>query len=143
MKEYLFSKYIASIYRESKQQFNQQFTDFDLRATQSDVLLFIHEHPNLKQKDISREMSMDASLLARDLRFLEEKNVVRRTKDKLDTRAKIVCLTPKGEQTALKIKSVMLTWWQHFFNQHPEIDSQGFQTQLLTIYEALIQNKEK
>jgi DNA-binding MarR family transcriptional regulator len=142
MAEYLLSKYIASIYRESKQQFNHQFTDFDLRATQSDVLLFIHEHPNLMQKEIANGMAMDASLLARDLRFLEGQHVIERYRDVTDTRAKRVCLTAKGETMALRIKEIMLTWWQQFFAQHPEVNAKSFQTQLLAVHQALTQ-KEK
>ena len=42
-----FNKYIASIYRQSKHDFNEQIAALDLRATTGDLLLFVADHPGL------------------------------------------------------------------------------------------------
>lgn len=41
-----FNKYIASIYRQSKHDFNEQIAALDLRATTGDLLLFVADHPD-------------------------------------------------------------------------------------------------
>lgn len=82
-----FSQYIAGIYRRSKNETNRQLTALNIRATQSDLMMFIAEHPGRQQQQIAREMSVDASLLARDLTVLTQKGWVTRTPSTTDGRA--------------------------------------------------------
>lgn len=135
---YLLSKYIASIYRNSKNDFNRYIKTLDVRATQSDLLLFIYEHPNYMQKEIAQEMAIDPSLLTRDLRKLVNSDLVIRKTSISDKRSKQVILTEKGEQTALQLQEIMTSWWDHFFESHPEIDATVFFTEFEKVFEALI-----
>jgi len=134
---YLLSKYIASIYRNSKNDFNHYIKTFDVRATQSDLLLFIYEHPNYMQKEIAQEMTIDPSLLTRDLRKLVRSDLVIRRTSEFDKRSKQVVLTKKGKQTALQLQKIMANWWDQFFETHPEIDATSFFEELEKVFEAL------
>lgn len=138
---YSLSKFIAGIYRQSKTEFNQQIAGLDVRATQSDLLLFIYDNPNLVQREIAAQMVIDPSLLARDLRKLSQQKLVTRTSDTTDKRVNRINLTPAGIRAAERVKHTMISWWDSFFAQHPEIDQPVFTDQLQKVYEALQRTK--
>ncbi|WP_048000770.1 MarR family winged helix-turn-helix transcriptional regulator [Lactiplantibacillus herbarum] len=135
----LFNKYIAGIYRQSKNEFNQQVAELDIRATEGDILLFVNDHPNVSQQRIAQEMVLDPSLVARDLRDLVARQLVTRQRDPKDGRAHLIALTPTGQQQAGEIRQVMATWWERLFEATPEADAQTTGTQLAAIYETLQQ----
>ncbi|MFC6181521.1 MarR family winged helix-turn-helix transcriptional regulator [Lactiplantibacillus daowaiensis] len=134
---YLFNKYIASIYRQSKNEFNQQVARLDIRATEGDLLLFISDHPQVSQRAIAQEMVLDPSLVARDLRDLRTKQLVTRTPDPNDGRAQLIALTSLGQQQAIEIRQVMATWWQKLFAATPDADAAVLNTQLAAVYATL------
>jgi DNA-binding MarR family transcriptional regulator len=137
MSYYLLSKYIASIYRYSKNQFNRQLEQSKLGATQIDVLLFIQEHPDDSQAQIANDMFLDASLLSRDIRYLVKMGYVQRQRTSWDLRQHTINLTPSGQKIAIAVKRVMAAWWEDFFVAHSAIDPEQFETQLATAYQSL------
>lgn len=139
MQEHHFSQYVAGIYRRSKNEFNQQLAELDVRATQSDLLMFIYEHPGRQQNQISQEMSVDPSLLARDLTTLNRKGWVTRTPLRTDRRAKVITLTPTGEQLAQQLTGIMDRWWQQLFAENPTIDKMLLDQQLDSVYQVLLE----
>ncbi|VDG30405.1 MarR family winged helix-turn-helix transcriptional regulator [Lactiplantibacillus mudanjiangensis] len=132
-----FNKYIASIYRQSKNEFNQQVAALDIRATEGDLLLFISDHPNISQRQIAQQMVLDPSLVARDLRDLVTRQLVTRTADPHDGRAHLIALTVLGQQQANEIRQVMANWWAALFAATPKADAQTTSDQLAAIYETL------
>ncbi|EGO2851467.1 MarR family transcriptional regulator [Enterococcus faecalis] len=138
---HLISKYIATIYRKSKNDFNQQITHLDVRATQSDILLFIYEHPNFLQKQIAEQMAIDPSLLTRDLRTLEEKDLLLRIADQTDGRAKRIVLTEQGVQLAQRLQQIMDQWWQDFFQKMPELTPEEVMSKLEKVYLHLTEDE--
>ena len=135
--QYQLSKYLAATYRLSKNDFNQQLAGLDVRATESDLLLFILDHPERSQREIALEMVIDPSLLARDLRDLAQRQLVTRISDAKDKRIKRITLTAAGVTLARQLQNVMDTWWTGFFNAHPEVDQTSFTTQLKLVYQSL------
>lgn len=133
---YLLSKYIASIYRYSKNQINQHITNLNIQATQGDLLLFIDEHPNLSQKQVAQEMQIDPSLLGRDLTYLEKNNMITRSVSESDSRVKEIVITDMGHQTAKKVRQEMNQWWENFFNANSEIDGKKLLDQLKLCYQS-------
>ena len=136
---FLFNKYIASIYRQSKNEFNQQVAALDIRATEGDLLLFVDDHPAISQRVIAQQMVLDPSLVARDLRDLIAKQLVTRRTDPHDGRAHVVELTPLGHQQATEIRQVMAAWWQNLFATTPAADAETMGAQLTAIYGTLQQ----
>lgn len=138
-----FNKYIASIYRQSKNEFNQQVTNLDIRATEGDLLLFVDDHPQVLQKEIAQDMTLDPSLVARDLRDLVAKHLVERHPDPRDGRAHLITLTATGHEQATAIRQVMHDWWHDLFAATPEADTEIFGAQLTALYQTLQQRKQK
>jgi DNA-binding MarR family transcriptional regulator len=142
MQEKELSKYLSGIYRITKGSINQKISGFNIRATQSDILIFINEHPGLTQKEIARANCVDPSLLARDLTLLESFGWVIRKADAKDQRKKSVTLTPSGKQLAEKLKAISQQWWQSFKASHPEVDVETFSNLSAQIYN-IISSKEE
>lgn len=131
------SKYFSAIYRKSKREFNRQFEQrHHIKATQGDILMFIHEHPNLLQKDIAAQMAIDSSLMVRNLNALAEQGFVIRAKDQ-DQRANHLTLTPAGTRVATELSANMAAWWQDFFQDLPEVDPEVLSRYLYLTYEKM------
>lgn len=135
---YLLSKYIASIYRYSKNQINQHISELNIQATQGDLLLFIDEHPHLAQKLVAQQMQIDPSLLGRDLSYLEGKKMGQRVPSKSDSRMKEIIITKKGHRTAESVRQKMNQWWSSFFAGNEEIDGKKLLKQMNQIYQKTL-----
>ena len=84
------TKYIAGIYRESKNSINTQLKALDIRATESDLLLVVYDHPAQTQKELAANLILDPSLLARTVRQLEQRQLVTRFRDPADQRLSLI-----------------------------------------------------
>ena len=131
------NKTLAAINRLMRGAVNQQIQHLNIRAAQSDLLLYISDHPDLLQKDIARATCMDASLLARDLRTLSQRGWVLRTPDLDDQRARRVRLTPEGVAVAAQLKDLAQGWWRTFAASHPEVDLETFAALANDVFQAL------
>ncbi|MGP4117383.1 MarR family winged helix-turn-helix transcriptional regulator [Levilactobacillus zymae] len=140
MQYHHFSQYVAGIYRRSKNDFNRQIEDLDVRATQSDLLMFIYEHPGRQQVQIAQEMSVDPSLLARDLTVLTQKGWITRTPSSTDRRAKEITLTAAGVTLAQRLTATMATWWRQLFAESG-LDADQLDQQLAAVYQALLKRE--
>ncbi|MDF7664600.1 MarR family transcriptional regulator [Bifidobacterium sp. ESL0745] len=139
MKHYHYlSKYIAGIYRKTKSNINHQLDSLNLRATQSDLLMFIHENPHLQQSTIAIQMGIDPSLLAKDLTVLAAQNLVVRETSQTDKRTKTISLTRSGEQMAERLTTIMDKEWQDLFATMPDFNAERFADALYDIYQALL-----
>ncbi|MGJ3872002.1 MarR family winged helix-turn-helix transcriptional regulator [Lactiplantibacillus plantarum] len=136
------TKYIAGIYRESKNSINTQLQVLNIRATESDLLLVVYDHPAQTQKDLAASLMLDPSLLARTVRQLEQRQLVIRFRDPADQRSLRISLTPAGEQIAIAIKKTLIDWWHDFFAAHPEVNEQVFTNQLQQVYLALQEKRD-
>ncbi|AVK64792.1 transcriptional regulator [Lactobacillus sp. CBA3606] len=114
-----------------------------MRATTSDVILFINDHHGLSQKEIATAMSLDPSLLARNLKTLEQQALVSRQPNPDDLRAHQIILTTTGKALAAELRTAMTTWWTDLFNQHPEIDAATFTTQLGLVFDSLVHSDDQ
>ena len=136
------TKYIAGIYRESKNSINAQLKSLDIRATESDLLLVVYDHPSQTQKELAANLMLDPSLLARTVRQLEQRQLVTRFRDPTDQRSLRISLTPAGEQIATANKKTLIDWWHNFFTTHPEVNEQVFTTQLQQVYLGLQEKRD-
>ncbi|MDO4680467.1 MAG: MarR family transcriptional regulator [Aerococcus sp.] len=139
---YSLSCYIAGIYRLSKSAFNREIQDkqLDIRATQSDVLLFVSEHCGIDQASIAKHMATSPGLITKDLRILEEQGLIRREVNPNDSRGRLVYLTSGGEEVVNKLCAIMDAWWHEQLAQCQTQwnDSASFGDQLEMLYRHLV-----
>lgn len=78
--------------------------EIDLTYTQYIAMMVMWEHKKITVKDMGEKLYLDSGTLTPVLKKLEQKNYVRRERDKKDERVLNVTLTPEGE--ALKEQAV-------------------------------------
>lgn len=138
-----FSKYFAGIYRLSKNRINRKISSLDVRATQSDLLMFVFEHPHMQQKQIALEMVIDPSLLARDVKELISMGLVLRSPDPNDRRAKLIELSANGYVVAEQLSKEMSIFWNNLLKNTPNIEVEMFEQDLSSIYQTLQKEEKK
>lgn len=140
---YPLSRYIAGIYRLSKNNFNQQIAQLDIRATQSDVLLFIAEHDGLDQKSIAKQMAIAPGLVTKDLRILEKQGLINRFLNPDDSRCNQVFITDLGSELVNQLRQIMNHWWYTQLINCNKIDHPSvFIQQLQALYQKLLYSNE-
>lgn len=86
--------------------------DFGLTATEIVLLRYLYDAVSPAQDDISEHFMLDRGSIARTLRKLEDKDIIRRHENPNNHREKIIILTDKGLE--LKSFCVGLTdLWQN------------------------------
>ncbi len=85
--------------------------DFGLTATEVVILRYLYDVAYPVQEDVSEHFMLDKGTIARTLRKLEDKDIIRRYENPNNHREKIITLTDKGFE--LKSFCVELTdLWQ-------------------------------
>lgn len=132
------SKYLGAIYRKSKIEINQQIQDLGVRATQGDLILFINDNPGLTQKQISKMMVLDASLVGRDIQKLIDNAYVIRHSTVQGYRTNSIFLTDKGVKLAHTLQAIIESWWYNCLSQDKSIDESALSVQLANLYHNVI-----
>ena len=96
------SPFISVIYREHGKYINEKVKDEDLSFGLYPLLIHIY-----KQEEIAKEMHLNESTITRNLRKLEAKGFIEKTKDK---RKKRISVTEKGRKTVEKAMDYDEKW---------------------------------
>lgn len=82
---------------------NKYLLDSHYSLPEVRVLYEIHSNENIMPKEIAELLGMDKSYLSRILLSFDKKGLITRRVTKLDGRAQVISLTPKGEKEFLKV----------------------------------------
>ena len=85
---------ISIIYREHAKYINENVREDDLSFGLHPLLINIYRHDGISQEQLAQNFHLNESRIARNLKKLEDKGLIERTKDK---RKKIIKVTPKGK----------------------------------------------
>ena len=92
----------------------------DLTQTQFVLLCALawlsRESDAVTQVDIANQGNADRMMVSKVLRTLEEKRFISRAEHKIDTRAKVISLTPSGEEVLQKALKAIEAADLEFFN---------------------------
>lgn len=72
--------------------------DLGLKPRQLRLLVLVDRAPGLNQRELARQLEVDAGNLIAILDALEADGLLRRTRDEADRRQRLVRLTPKGQR---------------------------------------------
>lgn len=129
---------ISGIYRHSKIDFNRRTMEASVRGTQNDLIVYLSDHPGLSQRQIAKDLCIDPSLLARDLKILTDSGYVTRQQNKADRRVNVINLSEAGAKLAKSRIAAINKWWSDLFTQNPGIDPETFWKELRTVYNKLL-----
>lgn len=88
--------------------FRSKLNEYNVTPVQYAVLKCLWDEDMLSPKQISQEISLDASTVTGILDRLENKNLIRRTPSSTDRRTLIIALTDKGRALQADIDRVIL-----------------------------------
>lgn len=94
----------AEVFREEK------LKDCGIRGCQSKYVLVIAQNPGVSQEDISRNLFINKSNVARQISLLEEEGFVRKVGNDKDRRAVHLYPTQKLLETLPRVKEVLAEW---------------------------------
>ncbi len=106
----LTNHYLMTIARCSNQFRTEKLKEYGLSGQHCAYLLRISREPGLTQDMIAKELFVNKSTVARQLRFLEEKGYVRRCPSPQDQRALQVFPTEKTEAVLPRVRAVLREW---------------------------------
>ncbi|WP_340469295.1 MarR family winged helix-turn-helix transcriptional regulator [Bifidobacterium favimelis] len=129
---------ISGIYRHSKIDFNRQTMEESVRGTQNDLIMYLSDHPGLSQRQIAKDLCIDPSLLARDLKILTDSGYVTRQQNEADRRVNVINLSETGVKLAKTRIAAINKWWSDLFAQNPGIDPDAFHKELRAVYNKLL-----
>lgn len=85
----------------------EQLAGLDLTPRQAVMLMAVGEAGNANQTALVAKTGIDRSTLADVLRRLEKLGLIRRPRSRVDTRARLVSLTEKGDSVERKAREIM------------------------------------
>ena len=101
------NKTISMIERFNLMYRNQQFQQFDLYGYQASFLLEIVRNPNISQDQLTKNMHIDKSNVARGCHSLKSNGYITMTKSIQDRRVTQLHATLKGVEVSKMIKEVL------------------------------------
>ena len=104
------SKLISIIARSNTIYINRHLEDLNINATQLELLFEISHHNDINQEKIATRCSIDKGAVARSIRKLEDKCLVKREIDANNRRQNKVSLTKLGDETLEKSVSILKKW---------------------------------
>ena len=99
--------YISIIYREHAKFLNEKVKDEDLSFGLFPLLIAIYDNEGIIQEKLAENFHLNESTITRNLKKLEDKGFIKRTKDK---RTKRIEITDKGAKTAQKVMDYDDEW---------------------------------
>lgn len=127
--------FISIIYREHAKFINEIVREDGLSFGLHPLLVKIYKNEGVSQEQLASAFHLNESTITRNLKKLEDKGFIERSKDK---RKKIVKVTSKGEKTALKIMDYDEKWDEKIKNNMTNEEYENFLKTLRKISEELI-----
>lgn len=105
-----FSMKVAELYRCFKEQMSH--LDQSIPYTVRQICLYVQEHSGCCQEDIARELVMDKSQLARNVRKAQQMELLERSVSPIDNRRAELYLCEKGKACNRETVSAIHSWQQ-------------------------------
>ena len=99
--------FISIMYREHAKYINDNVKEEELSFGLHPLLIKIYRNEGISQEELAEALHLNESTIARNLKKLEGKGFIERTKDK---RKKIIKTTPQGGKIAQKVMDLDEMW---------------------------------
>ena len=126
-------KLLAMIARGQSIYLNRHLQEFGINSTQFHLLFEISNECNINQEIISKRCNINKGAVARAIKKLEDKGLVRREIDENNRRQNKVSLTPEGEEILEKAKEILNSWEEEIIVEKGYIEKELLQKVLKEI----------
>ena len=132
--------YISVLYRQFQIYINNNTKDLQISASEYIFLMEMYKNDNMSQEQLSKNLIIDKSATARDIKSLEEKEYIIRKKDDNDKRTNRIKLTKKGIEIKDRLSNLLEEWNNEITS---DIDKNLLNTVIDTINKMSIKAIEK
>ena len=126
-------KLISIIARAQNIYLNHNLNDLGINATQLHLLFEISHQSNINQEKISQRCNINKGAVARSIKKLEDKGLVRREIDENNRRQNKVSITQMGEETLDKSFKILNDWENEVILEKGYVDKELLQKVLKEI----------
>lgn len=124
----LCAMYISLIYRKSGEPIKKILKTIDLTSTQSILIIGIYRNSGINQKDLSNVLYIDTGAISKNLRILEEKDLIYRIIDESNRRNFKLYLTEKGKELFKENAELQLEFWEESLDIFDQYELEQFKT---------------
>lgn len=118
-------------------EFVAALADLALKPRQLRLLVLVDRAPNLNQRELARQLEVDAGNLIAVLDSLEAEGLLRRTRDSTNRRQRLVTLTSKGRRVLAKAHRATAAVEAKVFAGLPETQQRAYYERTLAIYRSM------
>lgn len=111
-------KLISIIAKNQTLYLNHHLEEFDINASQLHFLFEISHQNEINQENLSSRCNVNKGAVARSIKKLEDKGLVKRQIDDNNRRQNIISLTSKGKKTLEKAIKKLNDWEDYIFNDN-------------------------
>lgn len=111
-------KLISIIAKNQTLYLNHHLEELDINASQLHFLFEISHQKEINQEKLSSRCNVDKGAVARSIKKLEDKGLVKRQIDDNNRRQNIISLTSKGKKTLEKAIKKLNDWEDYIFNDN-------------------------
>ena len=122
---------------------NHKLADFGINSTQLHLLFEISNQCNINQDRIASRCNINKGAVARSIKKLEEKQLIKREIDSENRRQNKVSLTPKGEKILNESIEILNEWENKVFCDNDYIKKEDLQIVLKDIAIKIIEITDK
>lgn len=119
--QFCFLLYASS--REMTKQYKPFLEELDVTYPQYLVLLLLWEHKQISVKKLGEQLYLDSGTLTPMLKRMEQNDLIRRVRSKVDERSVTIHLTDKGQTLQNKASSVPFRIAELIGNNNKDIDT--------------------
>lgn len=134
----LCAKYISLIYRKSGEHIKKILKSIGLTSTQSILIVGIHRNSGINQKDLSDTLFIDTGAISKNLRILEDKNLIYRIVDESNRRNFKLYLTEEGKELLKENAELQLDFWGNCLDVFGQSELEQFKTYLERLEKNII-----
>lgn len=117
---------IALLYRNMSSELNSRFARYGSSYSQVGILKALHDHRNMTQSALCRELGLDKSTITKSLGHMQEAGLITKTRNPEDIRSYLVTLTDRGEDLVEKTASITREWTMEVTEDMTDIERDAF-----------------
>lgn len=101
------------------------------------ICMYVEKNPALSQETIAKKLSMDKSMLARNVKKAQQEGYLRREVSPIDSRKTELYITEKGRQLNKESEKLSAEWENKAFSRLNESEKRQLSYLLNAIYRSL------
>ena len=105
-----FGRLIACLHRNARGYFEKELSQFGLGSGTHVFLVALFHHDGISQNELTKELNFNKANTTRAIKKLMDLGYVKRERDKHDSRAWRIFITPKAKKIAPQIISTLHSW---------------------------------